>query len=188
MDVFGDHAPCCHNSPSLVFRHNNVRDILGHSARGAGLAAVVIEKKNQIAGSNEKPGDITVQQYHRGFATSAFDVTITHPLQQKFLEIAMEEGGVVAEDAHDRKLTKSFEVCKKEGIHFVPLAWESTGGTTETVHETIRKWTQLEGARGGYPAHLIRRNLYAQISCCLQRHLAQSVIDRRTELVCERAS
>ena len=45
MDVFGDHAPCCHNSPSLVFRHNNVRDILGRSARGAGLAAVVIENR-----------------------------------------------------------------------------------------------------------------------------------------------
>ena len=40
-------------------------------------AAVVIEKKNQIEGSNAKPGDITVQQYHRGFASSAFDVTIT---------------------------------------------------------------------------------------------------------------
>ena len=62
MDVFGDHAPCCHNGPSLVFRHNNVRDILGHSARAAGLAAVVIEKKNQIEGSRTKPGDITVQQ------------------------------------------------------------------------------------------------------------------------------
>ena len=60
MDVFGDHAPCCLHGPSLVFRHNNVRDILGHSgraaglaaaARAAGLAAVVIEKKNQIEGS-----------------------------------------------------------------------------------------------------------------------------------------
>jgi len=187
MDVFGDHAPCCHHGPSLVFRHNNVRDILGHAARGAGLTAVIIEKKNQVAGSRAKPGDITVQQYHRGFATSAFDVTVTHPLQKKILEIAMEEAGIVAEEAHDRKLQKSLEVCKEEGIHFVPLAWESTGGTTETVHETIRKWTQLEGARGGYPAHLIRRNLYAQISCCLQRHLAQSVIDRRLELACERA-
>jgi hypothetical protein len=187
MDVFGDHAPCCHNGPSLVFRHNNVRDILGHSARGAGLSAVVIEKKNQIAGSNEKPGDITVQQYHRGFATSAFDVTIAHPLQKKFLKIASEKAGTVAEEAHIRKLEKSLEVCKKADIHFVPLAWESTGGATETVHETIRKWTDLEGARGGYPAYLIRRNLYAQISCCLQRHLAQSVIDRRTELGCERA-
>ena len=57
---------------------------------------------------------------------------------------------------------------------------------TETVHETVRKWTELEGARGGYPAYLIRRNLYAQISCCLQRHLAQAVIDRRLELVCDR--
>ena len=187
MDVFGDHAACCHNGPSLVFRHNNVRDILGHSARGAGLSAVVIEKKNQVAESKVKPGDITVQQYHRGFATSAFDVTITHPLQQKFLEIAMEEAGVAAEDAHDRKLQKSLKVCEAEGIHFVPLAWESTGGATETVHETLRKWTDLEGARGGYPAHLIRRNLYSQISCCLQRHLAQSVIDRRVELACERA-
>src|SRR3954467_11490489 len=65
--------------------------------------------------------------------------------------------------------------CQKEGIHFVPLAWESTGGATETVHETVRKWTELEGARGGYPAYLIRRNLYAQISCCLQRRLAQAV-------------
>ena len=65
----------------------------------------------------------------------------------------------------------------------MPLAWESTGGATETV----RKWTELEGARGGYPAFLIRRNLYAQISCCLQRHLAQAVIDRRLELACDRA-
>ena len=187
MDVFGDHALCCHNGTSIVFRHNNIRDILGHSARAAGLAAVVTEKKNQIEGSRAKPGDITVQQYHRGFATSAFDVTITHPLQKKFIEIAMEEAGVVAEQAHDRKLQKSLAVCEKEGIHFVPLAWESTGGATETVHETVRKWTELEGARGGYPAYMIRRNLYSQLSCCLQRHLAQAVIDRRLELACDRA-
>jgi hypothetical protein len=108
-------------------------------------------EKNQIDGSKAKPGDITVQQYHRGFASSAFDITISHPLQKKFIEIAMEEAGVVAEEAHDRKLKKSLEVCQKEGIHFVPLAWESTGGATETVHETVRKWTELEGARGGYP-------------------------------------
>ncbi len=169
---------------SVDLVHNNVRDILDHAARGAGLTAVVIEKKNQIEGSNAKPGDITVQQYHRGFASSAFDVTITHPLQEKFKEIAMEEPGVVAEEAHDKKLQKSLEVCQKEGPHFVPLAWEPIGGATET----FRKWTELEGACGGYPAYLIRRNLYAKISCCLQRHLAQSVIDRRLELACDRAS
>ena len=67
-----------------------------------------------------KPGDITVQQYHRGFATSAFDVTIAHPLQKKFIEIATEEAGFAASDGHDRKVIKSLELCQKEGIHFVP--------------------------------------------------------------------
>ena len=98
----------------------------------------------------------------------------------------MTEAGVVAEDAHDRKLLKSLAVCQRESIHFVPLAWESTGGTTETVHETIRKWTEMESARGGYPAKFIRRNLYSQISVSLQRSLAQAVIDRRVEFSCER--
>jgi len=186
MDVFGDHAICCLHGPSLLFRHNNVRDILGHSAKAAGLSAVVMEKKNQIEGSNAKPGDITVQQYHRGFASSAFDVTISHPLQKKYIQVAMEEGGVAAQDAHDKKLQKSLAVCGKEGLHFVPLAWESLGGATETVHDTLGRWTEMEGARGGYPTALIRRNLYSQLSCCLARHLAQAVIDRHPELGCER--
>jgi len=79
----------------------------------------------------------------------------------------------------DRKLPKSLGVCEREGIHFVPLAWESTGGATHTVHEIIRKWTEMESARSGYLACLIRRNLYFQISVSLQRSLAQAVIDRR---------
>ena len=186
MDIYGDHALCCHNGASLVFRHNSIRDIFGHAARAAGLSAIVIEKKNQVEGSNAKPGDITVQHYHRGFASSAFDITISHPLQKKYLDIAMAEAGVVAEEAHDRKLLKSLGVCQREGIHFVPLAWESTGGATQTVHETIRKWTEMESARSGYPACLIRRNLYSQVSVSLQRSLAQAVIDRRVEFDCER--
>ena len=94
----------------------------------------------------------------------------------------MEEGGV---EAHDRKLQKSLAICEKEGIHFVPLAWESTGGATETVHETVRKWTELEGARGGYPAHLIPATCML-ISRAASRGIG-AVIDRH-ELVCERAS
>jgi hypothetical protein len=104
---------------------------------------VVIEKKNQISGSKKKPGDITVQQYHRGFSSTAFDVTVTHPLQKKYIEIATGEAGVAAQAAHNRKLEKTLEDCKKEGLHFVPLAWESTGGAAETVHATIRKWTRF---------------------------------------------
>jgi hypothetical protein len=187
QDIYGDHALCCHHGTSRVFRHNQVRDILGHAAKAAGLSAVVIEKKNQISGSKKKPGDITVQQYHRGFSSTAFDVTVTHPLQKKYIDIATGEAGVAAQAAHNRKLEKTLEDCKKEGLHFVPLAWESTGGAAEAVHSTIRKWTDLEADRGGYPVEIIRQNLYAQVSCCLQAHLAQAVLDRLPERSCSRA-
>ena len=187
LDVFGDHALCCHFGTSRVFRHNNMRDILYHTAKAAGLSAVVVEKKNQIPGTTKKPGDITVQQYHRGFASSAFDVTVAHPLQKKYVDVAMSGAGVAAQEAHDRKLLKSLEVCKAEGLHFVPLAWESTGGATDSVHATVRSWTDLESARGGYDPDTIRENLYSQLSCCLQRHLAQAVIDRQPELSSSRA-
>ena len=123
MDPFGDHAICCHHGTSLLFRHNNVRDILGHAARAAGLSGVVAEKKYQVEGSSEKPGDITVQQYHRGFALSAFDVTISHPLQRKYIEVAMEEGGVAAQDAHDKKLQKSLAICDKLCSSRVGVTW-----------------------------------------------------------------
>jgi hypothetical protein len=187
LDVFGDHALCCHFGTSRLFRHNNLRDILGHAAKGAGLSAVVIEKKHQITGSKKKPGDITVQQYHHGFPSTAFDVTIAHPLQKKFIEVAMSEAGVAAQEAHDRKLLKHLQECKDEGLQFVPLAWESTGGCTETAHETIRKWTDLEAARGGYAMATIRQTLYSQVSCCLQRHLGQALIDRQPERGCSRS-
>ena len=143
--------------------------------------------KGLVSGSKSKPGDITVQQYHRGFESTAFDVTIAHPLQLKYITVAMEESGVAAEEAHDRKLQKHLANCEREGIQFVPLAWESTGAATETVHETVRRWTEMESARGGYPAAVIRQTLYGQLSICLQRHLAQAVIDRQPESHCDRA-
>ena len=86
---------------------------------------------------------------------------------------------MAAQDAHDRKLQKSLAVCRKEGIQFVPLAWESLGGATETVHETLSRWTDM-------PTALIRRNLYSQLSCCLTRHLARAVLDRQPEVECDR--
>src|SRR5687768_4584861 len=72
------------------FPHNSVRDILGHAARVADFSAVVIEKMSQAEVCSFKPGDITAQHYHRGFASSALDITVSHPLQKKYLSSGQE--------------------------------------------------------------------------------------------------
>ena len=53
------------------------------------------------------------------------------------------------------------------------------------MHETLRKWSEMESARSGYPTKYIRGTLYSQVSVSLQRSLAQAVVDRRSELSCE---
>ena len=135
MDRFGDHAICCHYGPSLLFRHNNVRDILGHSAR---VASRLWSPKRSTRSKVQRE----TRRHHGPRASPR--VTIAHPLQQKYLEIAMEEAGVAAQDAHDKKLQKSLALCGKEGLHFVPLAWESLGGATETVTRWVGgRWKAL---------------------------------------------
>ena len=80
-------------------------------------------------------------------------------------------------------MLKSLELCQKEGTLY---PWPGSQQEAQLrpcmrLFASGLSWRELVV----YPAYLIRRNVYAQISCCLQRHLAQ-VIDRRLELVCDR--
>ena len=51
---------------------------------------------------------------------------------------------MAAQDAHDKKLQKSLQICEKEGIHFVPLAWESLG----CHRDGTRHAEQVDGVGG----------------------------------------
>ena len=144
----------------------------------AGLAAVVIEKKNQIDGSKTKLGDITIQ-YHRGFATSAFDVTIAHPLQKFFFEIAIEEASVAAEEATTESCLRLSSCARRKAFTLYPWLGsqqEAQLGPCMRLFASGLSWSSWGlSCVFDSPQHRSR-----------ERHLAQAVIDRRVELVCDR--
>ena len=123
----------------------------GHPrARGAGRWALGGRSGEEKSGSRIQ---VKAWGHHRaavspGLHLNGFRRHRHHPLQKKYVEIAMEEAGVAADQAHDKKLQKHLTNCMREGVQFVPLAWESLGGATETVHEHVRRWTEMEAARG----------------------------------------
>jgi len=65
--------------------------------------------------SKAQPGDITVQQYHRGFTFSAFPVTITHPLQQKYMKLRWRRQVL---------LTRSLKRVRRKA--FIHLPWDAS--------------------------------------------------------------
>ena len=134
-----------------------------------------------IPNSGRKPGDFVADNYHAGFMTTAFDVTISFTLQPSSLQHAAYTTGHVAEAAHVRKLAKSFEQCRAQNIKFVPLAWESTGGATDIVHSLIERWSNAAADRSGVERQIVRNGVYAQVSVAIQRSNARAILDRITE-------
>ena len=66
-------------------------------------------------------------------------------------------------------------------INFTPLVWESTGGFHPSVEDTLKTWCRLapekdQGSTSKGSSTL--RNLYTQISVCLQSSNASAILRR----------
>jgi hypothetical protein len=85
-DQFGDHAiSACGHYGDRSSRHDDLRDAIFEAAQAGSLAPVKEERHLLDDGSH--PGDITIRNWHRSQGRhTAFDVTVTSPLQQNCIE------------------------------------------------------------------------------------------------------
>ena len=63
--------------------------------------------------------------YRSGGRDTAWDVTVTHPLQGNTIASEAITPGFAVAEAYARKMRKGEEVCRRQGIPFIPLAVES---------------------------------------------------------------
>jgi hypothetical protein len=126
---------------------------------------------------------MTIESYEPGKVCTAFDITVRDSLQQTFLFHAANHTGYVAKQAHERKLHRYLERCEAQGYGFCPLVWETFGGATEEVHDTLKAWVrgiyERCGGTGGLPlSSLFELVVYRRISVHIQRHNAIMVSHR----------
>ena len=182
MDLFGDHAAVC--AGSATKRHDRVRDLLFLVCKEAGYS-VAKEVRNLLPGSRAKPGDLVIQSFSPSFACSAFDISLSDPLQSSKLKYAAVRKGYVGAQAESRKLHFSLQPCRRVGIEFVPLIWESFGGAMPRVLAFVEKVINFrcdrcpETALGG--AWLRRHRMlvvHSQLSMAIHDQGALNVLKR----------
>ena len=78
-DRFGDHQVGCGGNPDRMYRHNSVRDVVYSAAQSAALAPRR-EVPSLIPGSQSRPADVYLPNWHRG-CPAALDITVISPLQ-----------------------------------------------------------------------------------------------------------
>ena len=80
---------------------------------------------------------------------AALDITVINPLQQATLEGAAREPGHALDFACQRKIAGVAEDCERQGVAFLPLAFESLGGWHSTAEKEVSKIAQAMARQTG---------------------------------------
>ena len=151
LDVMGDHAVSCHGRGDMISRHDRIRDRIISASSGA-LLSPISEQKSLLPDNNSRPRDI-LPVWNNGLP-AALDVTVTSPLQSSLIINASEKSGFALSAAEDRKYEQYAQNCSEVGIQFIPLAFETFGGFSETVRKTLKRIATLADNRNLQPAGL----------------------------------
>ena len=152
-DPYRDYGVGCRNKGKRIYRYNILRDALHMTAKQASLSPAK-EESALLPGSAEKPADVFIPGWANG-RDAALDVSVVSPLQSQLIKKASEESSSAAKKRNNDMLSKYFDPCNNEGIHFFPVVVETLGGWHTKL---ARQLASQSGAESADTArHLLQR-------------------------------
>ena len=142
-DPFGDHYVMCKGLGDIIWRHDNLKEVIFSAARSAALAPRK-EIPALVPGSNSRPADVYLPIWERG-ASAALDVTVISPLQKLTINQSAVTQGHAITVARTRKFAAHGEACRGAGVVFIPLVVESLGGWCKESASVIARIARLQG-------------------------------------------
>ena len=176
-DELGDHAISCGNQGERIARHDSLRDAMYAVTQTACLGATK-EERDLLTDSQARPGDILIPHWTGGRDT-ALDMTVINTLQTQLVGKAATTAGAALEVAYSRKMNQAGEACRREGLVFVAMPWETLGGWHDQTVEQIKKLASAQARQTGEDRSETTRHLYQKLSVLLTRGNASLLLNRR---------
>ena len=142
----------------------------------AGLAPVK-GGRALIPGTEKMPADLLIPGWCGG-RDAALDVTVVHPLQAATRAGAATTPGYALTYAYDRKVRDAGELCRREGIAFIPVVAESLGGLHPTAVDQVRRLARGVAMKTGEEEGTVFNHLLSKISMCLMKGLSSMVLNK----------
>jgi hypothetical protein len=178
-DRLGDHAMCCSSNGERISRHNILRDAIYTVAQSAALGPSK-EGRFLLPGTDRRPADILIPHWAGG-KDAALDVTVINPLQIATVAEAAVRPGSALTVAFNRKVGSAGELCRRQGLAFVPLAAESLGGWHEVAVGEFRKLGAALGRHAGQEESEATSQLFQRLSILLMKGNANLFVNRVSE-------
>ena len=101
-----------------------------------------------LPGNDRRPADVFLPNWAAG-RDAALDITVINPLQQATVAEAAATPGHSLNFAVERKMRGAYEECDRQGVSFIPLAFESLGGWHKTAEKQVKKLAQAVARQTG---------------------------------------
>ena len=173
INVYGDHATCCAKNGDLVVRHNALRNFV-HSVASDGLLQPQLEKQGILGPTTgRRPGDVTIPDWKHGNGL-AIDVAVTSPLTKTSVRL-VDPCEDYSERSKHQKYDASFE---GSNYYFCAMVFETLGGVNEQGEKVLRQLFTFAAKKLGREFSSYCSRAWGRVSCCLQRSVAQVILNR----------
>ena len=115
-----------------------------------------------LPGTIARPGDVTIRRWSNG-KDGAIDVTVTSPLA-----VSNVAGASLAK-SYQRKLRDTAEVCRQEGLVFLPFAMETLGGLHSGAVTQVKQLAAALARCKGSNESEVTSQLFGRLSLALMR-------------------
>ena len=186
-DSKGRHPGLCSGKGDRVLRHNNARNLVGRFAASGGFSRE-LEKPgllppgpNDVSPSLRRPADVYVPSWSHG-APAAFDFAVSSAQRQNALAQAFRVvGAAPAYEETKKSHLDTAAVCAAQGLTFVPLVAEPSGGWGPTGVTTLKRLARAVDLKTGEPAGSARVRIFQQLSVALRRASARAILRRQAD-------
>lgn len=188
LDRKGRHCAKCAAGGDRNRRHHGARNLIGRHADAASASpelerpGLLPPSPSQPNAGRRRPADVYLPNWFGG-APAALDIAVTSPHRQDVLPSAMSRAGAAAEayEAYKRNFLDTEAVCRAQGIAFVPLVAETSGGWGPSAICTFKRLAKATAIRtDSDPAWVLSANLAALCSS-IRRNNARSLLLRSPE-------
>lgn len=184
-DAKGRHDIMCSCGGDRTIRHNAVRNLCGSLAGQAALHPV-LEKPALLPPSPEhpnangrRPADVFLPTWFGG-RPAALDFAVTCPCRRDLLHTSAQTAGAAAALYAGRKRTflDTEADCERQGMCFVPMVAESSGGWHADALKTLMGIARAQSARSGQRVAQVLEVYLQRTSVCIRRANAIATLRR----------
>ena len=168
-----------------VCRHNAARNLVGRFASAAGLhpelekAGLLQHSPDQPSANLRRPADVFMPSGSNG-SPVALDLAITTPHRIGISSLAAQRSGAAAEEyeQHKRRYLDTAADCESQGIAFVPMVGEPTGGWGSSAICMLKSLARAISSRTGVESGKIHAEHLQLLCSSIRRSRARAVFRR----------